>query len=193
MREIEIVPDFEWGGEGCMGCDVGSGMVHWIPKKSHDQKSIIDSFNDNVASAPTNASPIPSVSPIPQSQPVQSQSLLQAQLNSQPSSTSMQGSLADIPPSVSVNVPSSRPVIDNLSGGLSNPANANPTASISTYVPPPPMTQFHHQPHSAQVHQVHQQAQTHQQVSQSQFNVQNMDDDIPMPNFTVPSDIIHQK
>lgn len=31
VREVIVVPDFDWGGEGCLGCDVASGALHRIP------------------------------------------------------------------------------------------------------------------------------------------------------------------
>jgi hypothetical protein len=30
-RVVSIVPDFEWGGPGCLGCDIGTGMLNRIP------------------------------------------------------------------------------------------------------------------------------------------------------------------
>ncbi|KAI8064238.1 GRASP55/65 PDZ-like domain-containing protein [Gongronella butleri] len=32
-REVIIVPNREWGGNGCLGCDVGYGLLHRIPRK----------------------------------------------------------------------------------------------------------------------------------------------------------------
>ncbi|CAG8531282.1 14891_t:CDS:10 [Funneliformis caledonium] len=41
-REVIIVPNHEWGGEGSLGCGVGYGYLHRIPKtnkfKSHEQE-----------------------------------------------------------------------------------------------------------------------------------------------------------
>lgn len=31
VREISIVPNNDWGGDGCMGCDIGTGLLHRIP------------------------------------------------------------------------------------------------------------------------------------------------------------------
>lgn len=31
VREVSVIPDFEWGGEGCLGCDIASGILHRIP------------------------------------------------------------------------------------------------------------------------------------------------------------------
>lgn len=34
VREVSVTPDFEWGGQGCLGCDVASGALHRIPSPS---------------------------------------------------------------------------------------------------------------------------------------------------------------
>ncbi|PRP83612.1 hypothetical protein PROFUN_08338 [Planoprotostelium fungivorum] len=31
MRQVQITPNSDWGGEGSMGCDVGFGLLHRIP------------------------------------------------------------------------------------------------------------------------------------------------------------------
>lgn len=31
VREVFIVPNNDWGGDGCIGCDIGTGMFHKIP------------------------------------------------------------------------------------------------------------------------------------------------------------------
>lgn len=31
VREVVMVPNNDWGGEGCIGCDIGSGLLHRIP------------------------------------------------------------------------------------------------------------------------------------------------------------------
>lgn len=183
-----IVPDFEWGGEGCLGCDVGSGMVHWIPKKG----------------SPVTSSPITSpvtLQPMlqsPQAQPTSpltpQASLLQAQfqqmLASQPSSLTESPAKSQQVPQVNINVPSARPVV-NLSSDLFQQQQLTcvsqaifPESVPAPALAPPPMTSYHHHPHSQQ----------HQ--NQQHLNTQsptNVIDDIPMPNFSVPSDIINQK
>jgi len=30
-REISITPNTKWGGDGCLGCDIGMGLLHTIP------------------------------------------------------------------------------------------------------------------------------------------------------------------
>eukprot|EP00927_Polykrikos_kofoidii_P034691 TRINITY_DN2937_c0_g2_i1.p1 TRINITY_DN2937_c0_g2~~TRINITY_DN2937_c0_g2_i1.p1 ORF type:complete len:455 (-),score=67.04 TRINITY_DN2937_c0_g2_i1:141-1418(-) len=31
VREVTLVPNNDWGGEGCIGCDIGTGLLHRIP------------------------------------------------------------------------------------------------------------------------------------------------------------------
>lgn len=31
VREVILVPNSEWGGDGCIGCDIGTGLLHRIP------------------------------------------------------------------------------------------------------------------------------------------------------------------
>lgn len=31
VREVMLVPNNDWGGEGCIGCDIGTGLLHKIP------------------------------------------------------------------------------------------------------------------------------------------------------------------
>lgn len=31
VREVTLVPNNSWGGEGCIGCDIGTGLLHRIP------------------------------------------------------------------------------------------------------------------------------------------------------------------
>lgn len=152
LREIVIVPDFEWGGEGCLGCDVGSGMVHWIPKKTTSSKSQEQMIPQI---------PAPTVIPTEPAQ-LQSQSQTQTQTGS-PSKEKV----------VSVNVPSSRPVIDNLGGIIPVPnVSTLPTAAA------PPISQYIHN-HPQQIHE-------------KPSTPIPVVDDIPLPKFTVPSDIINQ-
>ncbi len=150
LREIVIVPDFEWGGEGCLGCDVGSGMIHWIPKKTAIPKSP-KSQEQTIPQIPA-----PTVTP---TEPARLQS--QSQTGS-PSKEQV----------VSVNVPSSRPVIDNLGGIPASNASTLPTAAA------PPISQYIH----SHPQQIHEKPSTPIPVV----------DDIPLPKFTVPSDIISQ-
>lgn len=38
VREVTVVPDFGWGGDGCVGFDVASGALHRIPEESQINK-----------------------------------------------------------------------------------------------------------------------------------------------------------
>ena len=38
-REVIIVPNREWGGEGLLGCGVGYGLLHRIPKPSEETRA----------------------------------------------------------------------------------------------------------------------------------------------------------
>lgn len=31
VREVTLTPNSAWGGEGCLGCDIGYGYLHRIP------------------------------------------------------------------------------------------------------------------------------------------------------------------
>lgn len=31
-RIVHIVPSYRWGGQGCLGCDIGTGFIHRIPR-----------------------------------------------------------------------------------------------------------------------------------------------------------------
>ncbi|KAI8876214.1 hypothetical protein K501DRAFT_338227 [Backusella circina FSU 941] len=37
-REAIIVPNHEWGGNGSLGCDVGYGLLHRIPRRRHTEE-----------------------------------------------------------------------------------------------------------------------------------------------------------
>jgi len=44
IREVTIVPNKSWGGEGSLGCNMGYGLLHKIPtKKSSQPRSVEDS------------------------------------------------------------------------------------------------------------------------------------------------------
>eukprot|EP00922_Rhytidocystis_sp_ex-Travisia-forbesii_P041444 GHVS01061906.1.p1 GENE.GHVS01061906.1~~GHVS01061906.1.p1 ORF type:complete len:467 (+),score=84.53 GHVS01061906.1:233-1633(+) len=35
LREVLIMPTWEWGGKGCLGCDIGVGFIHRVPRSRH--------------------------------------------------------------------------------------------------------------------------------------------------------------
>uniref|UniRef100_A0A7S4FC63 PDZ GRASP-type domain-containing protein n=1 Tax=Chrysotila carterae TaxID=13221 RepID=A0A7S4FC63_CHRCT len=37
VRELTITPDRDWGGDGCLGCGVGAGYLHSLPRKRREQ------------------------------------------------------------------------------------------------------------------------------------------------------------
>lgn len=61
-RECIIVPNHEWGGNGSLGCDVGYGLLHRIPRKKSDKESQVDegqqqhsdsvTYSDTIFNAP---------------------------------------------------------------------------------------------------------------------------------------------
>ena len=34
VRHVTIVPDYSWGGDGCLGCGIGFGLMHRIPDRA---------------------------------------------------------------------------------------------------------------------------------------------------------------
>ncbi|CAO3642011.1 unnamed protein product [Cunninghamella blakesleeana] len=45
-REVIIVPNNDWGGSGSLGCDVGFGLLHKIPRKKHTSTVNLDDHDD---------------------------------------------------------------------------------------------------------------------------------------------------
>jgi len=46
VREVTLVPNSAWGGEGCLGCDIGYGYLHRIPvsidrSQPREEKSVV--------------------------------------------------------------------------------------------------------------------------------------------------------
>lgn len=184
-----------------MGCDVGSGMIHWIPKKSiiisenTEQNKPVNtsSLLGNVNITDTTIGPsiadaqnvqvtssVAPIQPVSSSQFIHPVSLLQSQYQSIPQPQSQTQSLSrspsEAPPVVNVNVPSSRPVIDNLDAPSVVPTTLTPTSSA------PPMAQYFNHPHN-QVPPI-----TQPQGLSPVVPI----DDMPLPNFKVPSDIVNQ-
>lgn len=54
-RIVSIVPDFEWGGPGCLGCDIGTGVLNRIPPPTNAQvvPSAANSERSSLLSATT--------------------------------------------------------------------------------------------------------------------------------------------
>ncbi|KAI8642382.1 GRASP55/65 PDZ-like domain-containing protein [Parasitella parasitica] len=58
-RECIIVPNHEWGGNGSLGCDVGYGLLHRIPRRKSEREQITDrersdsvTYSDTIFNAP---------------------------------------------------------------------------------------------------------------------------------------------
>ncbi|KAI8090146.1 GRASP55/65 PDZ-like domain-containing protein [Gilbertella persicaria] len=54
-RECIIVPNHEWGGNGSLGCDVGYGLLHRIPrkkKKQAEEQNEDVNYSDTIFNAP---------------------------------------------------------------------------------------------------------------------------------------------
>ena len=51
-REATIIPDFDWGGAGCLGCDVGGGFLHRIPT----QQPVVEPTVETLMAAPADDS-----------------------------------------------------------------------------------------------------------------------------------------
>lgn len=45
-REVIIIPNHDWGGQGSLGCDVGYGLLHRIPRR---QPQVTSSYENNPA------------------------------------------------------------------------------------------------------------------------------------------------
>ena len=44
LREVVLVPNKQWGGEGLLGCGVGYGLLHRPPPRPHGK---LDVDNDS--------------------------------------------------------------------------------------------------------------------------------------------------
>lgn len=44
VREVSLTPNSAWGGEGCLGCDIGYGYLHRIPISVDRSKSTVPSI-----------------------------------------------------------------------------------------------------------------------------------------------------
>mmetsp|Transcript_25301 Transcript_25301/g.58757 ORF Transcript_25301/g.58757 Transcript_25301/m.58757 type:complete len:467 (+) Transcript_25301:71-1471(+) len=41
VREVLLVPNNDWGGEGCIGCDIGTGLLHRIPQPRNPPGGVV--------------------------------------------------------------------------------------------------------------------------------------------------------
>lgn len=51
VREVSLTPNSGWGGEGCLGCDIGYGYLHRIPS-SVDRSKPISALSPTDAAKP---------------------------------------------------------------------------------------------------------------------------------------------
>ncbi|KAJ3068689.1 Golgi reassembly-stacking protein 2 [Podochytrium sp. JEL0797] len=47
LRYVDLVPRYDWGGPGCMGCDIGFGPLHRIPNPESDNVPSHESSSHN--------------------------------------------------------------------------------------------------------------------------------------------------
>lgn len=43
LREVVLVPNRQWGGEGLLGCGIGYGLLHRIPKLRPEDETLAGS------------------------------------------------------------------------------------------------------------------------------------------------------
>ncbi|GAA5854912.1 hypothetical protein JCM9279_000197 [Rhodotorula babjevae] len=67
-REAILVPNRSWGGEGLLGCGVGYGLLHRIPKPQDGARPATQAYDDDPYAAPAPA-PAPRAPPPPISAP----------------------------------------------------------------------------------------------------------------------------
>uniref|UniRef100_A0A914EIV9 PDZ GRASP-type domain-containing protein n=1 Tax=Acrobeloides nanus TaxID=290746 RepID=A0A914EIV9_9BILA len=48
VREITLTPNSAWGGEGCLGCDIGFGYLHRIPVSVDRSKPLTKPYGDQI-------------------------------------------------------------------------------------------------------------------------------------------------
>ena len=41
VRQVSITPSYEWGGEGLLGCDIGSGYLHQLPSRESNNAGTV--------------------------------------------------------------------------------------------------------------------------------------------------------
>lgn len=86
-RVVSIVPDFEWGGPGCLGCDIGTGMLNRIPIPKNLQ-SIPSAAVSDRASLLSYQQPQPQIKSSISQSPIMSQPTI-IQSSEKPDSTSL--------------------------------------------------------------------------------------------------------
>mmetsp|Transcript_36014 Transcript_36014/g.107621 ORF Transcript_36014/g.107621 Transcript_36014/m.107621 type:complete len:466 (+) Transcript_36014:75-1472(+) len=57
VREVPLVPNNDWGGEGCIGCDIGTGLLHRIPAPRRPPGTLPESLTGVPAISPAGTWP----------------------------------------------------------------------------------------------------------------------------------------
>eukprot|EP00123_Amoebidium_parasiticum_P004170 comp15455_c0_seq1/m.12427 comp15455_c0_seq1/g.12427 ORF comp15455_c0_seq1/g.12427 comp15455_c0_seq1/m.12427 type:complete len:283 (-) comp15455_c0_seq1:316-1164(-) len=66
IRMVTLIPDSNWGGEGSLGCNIGSGLLHKIPTRPAQKASVQEVPSESSMLAQTTPAPVPpSPSPVP--------------------------------------------------------------------------------------------------------------------------------
>ncbi|VDM58039.1 unnamed protein product [Angiostrongylus costaricensis] len=60
VREVSLTPNSAWGGEGCLGCDIGYGYLHRIPISVDRSKNTVPSVRISLMSPKPSSFPDPS-------------------------------------------------------------------------------------------------------------------------------------
>jgi len=67
-REVTITPNTQWGGQGSLGCNIGYGYLHRIPKRQFPSGNV-PAINATIPSAPPPSPPRDGFSEVPLSTP----------------------------------------------------------------------------------------------------------------------------
>uniref|UniRef100_A0A158PAV5 Golgi reassembly stacking protein 2 n=1 Tax=Angiostrongylus cantonensis TaxID=6313 RepID=A0A158PAV5_ANGCA len=124
VREVSLTPNSAWGGEGCLGCDIGYGYLHRIPISVDRSKSTVPSI---ISTQPTQLPKVaqPGNTGIPQID----------QVTKAPEPSSFPDPSQFAPP-VNLNLPTTfSPPTSFVSQSTSTPLAALPS-SIPSVVPP---------------------------------------------------------
>ncbi|VDL94180.1 unnamed protein product [Schistocephalus solidus] len=66
-RDVTIIPNLSWGGEGMLGCEIGFGLLHRIPSPSEEMNGMLTELataSDTTTAALKDAVNVSNVSPI---------------------------------------------------------------------------------------------------------------------------------
>jgi len=63
VREVILMPNTDWGGDGCIGCDIGTGLLHRIPVPRRTPGAREQSSSREVSSVSNGAPPTPAAPP----------------------------------------------------------------------------------------------------------------------------------